>query len=305
MAVQSGKFAVTVGSTTFSNPVLAASGTWEFGLRFKRVSNQLGGIVTKGITLRPLDGNPPPRIYEFPGGIINSVGLENPGLETFRRQFLPRMSRLKCRIIVNLAGFAPEEYEKLVASLEEEEKIEGFELNVSCPNVKGGGSVFGQSPRLVARITALARKRTRKTLFVKLTGNFVDPAKTARVAEAEGADAVTVLNTLFGLALDELGRPFLGGKTGGISGPAIKPFALYCVDRVARTVRIPVVGCGGIMSGRDALDFLNAGATLVQVGTANLVNPEAPLDVWRELRALLERREAQSVRPPEKKEEAR
>lgn len=281
--------AVRVGGIALANPVLAASGTWEFGLRFRQVSDRLGGIVTKGITLKPRAGNPPPRIYEFPGGILNSVGLENPGLEAFRRKVLPQMAELKCRVIVNIAGFAVQEYAELVAGLDCE-RVDGFELNVSCPNVKQGGTAFGQSPRMVEKITAQARKQTRKTIMVKLTGNFVDPAETAKAAEAGGADAVTVLNTLFGLALDEQGRPFLGGRAGGISGPALKPFALYCVDRVAQAVRIPIVGCGGIMTGRDALDFLNAGACLVQVGTASLVNPSAALDVWRELKNLLARR---------------
>ncbi len=288
-----GPAAIRVGQTMFSNPVLAASGTWEFGLRFRRISNQLGGIVTKGITREPRVGNPPPRICEFPGGILNSVGLENPGLVAFRTKILPRLNTLKCRVIVNIAGFKLGEYPRLVSELDEK-KLDGFELNVSCPNVRHGGVAFGQSPTMVERITALVRKQTRKTVIVKLTGNFVDPAETARAAEAAGADGVTVLNTLYGLALDETGRPFLGGVTGGISGPALKPFALFCVDRVVRAVDIPVIGCGGIASGRDALDFLSAGAKLVQVGTASLVDPSAPLRVWQELRDWLSRNSVKS-----------
>ncbi|MBM3315728.1 dihydroorotate dehydrogenase, partial [candidate division WOR-3 bacterium] len=165
------------------------------------------------------------------------------------------------------------------------------ELNLSCPNVKEGGAGFGQDPRLVKRITADVRKQTKRTVVVKLTANFVDPAETAQAAEDAGADAVTVINTLYGLVLDESCRPFLGGRSGGVSGPALKPFALYCVDRVASRVKIPVIGCGGIASGRDALEFLACGARMVQVGTASLVNPRAALCIWLELKALLARRQ--------------
>ena len=166
-------------------------------------------------------------------------------------------------------------------------RVDAFELNVSCPNVKEGGCAFGQSPRMVERITKAARSRTNKTLIVKLTANFVDPVDTARAAVHGGADAVTLINTLHGLALKQDGRPFLGGRSGGISGPAIKPFALYCVDRVAARVGLPIIGCGGIKSGQDALDFMNAGASLVQVGTASLVDPDTALRVWLELKQIV------------------
>jgi dihydroorotate dehydrogenase (NAD+) catalytic subunit len=274
--------AVTIGRTVFQNPVLAASGTFGFGTRFADVADRLGGVVTKGVTLEPRQGNPPPRVSEFPGGIINSVGLENPGTKVFVDDILPTMKRLRCRIVVNIAGFAVDEYRELAMALDDA-RVDALEINVSCPNVKEGGTSFGQSPALVEKITGGVRATTKKTLIVKLTANFVDPVETARAAEAAGADAVTVINTLFGLALDEAGRPFLGGRNGGVSGPALKPFALYCVDRVAGAVRIPVIGCGGIMTGRDASDFLSAGARMVQVGTASMVNPRAALDVWHQL----------------------
>ncbi len=280
---------VRVGRAVFANPVLAASGTFEFGLKFPEVSRRLGGVVTKGITLEPRAGNPPPRIAEFPGGILNSVGLENPGVEAFVSTVLPRARRLGMRIVVNVAGFKVPEFGKLVDRLEEHE-VDGYELNLSCPNVSEGGAGFGQNPRLVGRVTADVRRRTRRPVIVKLTANFVDPAETARAAEDSGADAVTVINTLYGLALDEDCRPFLGGRNGGVSGPALKPFALYCVDRVANRVRIPVIGCGGIASGRDALEFIACGARMVQVGTASLVDPRAALDIWQELKPLLARR---------------
>jgi dihydroorotate dehydrogenase (NAD+) catalytic subunit len=274
---------VVIGQTAFVNPVLAASGTFEFGLKFRSVANRLGGVVTKAITLQPRAGNPPPRIFEFPGGIINSVGLENPGLEKFCADVVPRTAKLRCRVLVNIAGFTVDEYGELAARLDSE-SVDALEVNVSCPNVKEGGALFGQQPRVVEAITGLVRKRTTKTIIVKLTANFVDPVETAKAAEAAGADGVTIINTLFGLALDGNGRPFLGGRNGGVSGPALKPFALFCVDRVAAAVKIPVIGCGGIMDAADALDFLSAGARMVQVGTANLVNPEAALEVWTGLK---------------------
>jgi dihydroorotate dehydrogenase (NAD+) catalytic subunit len=276
---------VTIGRTTFQNPVLAASGTFGFGLGFPAVSAALGGVVTKGVTLLPRAGNPPPRIAEFAGGIINSVGLENPGIERFRSDVLPELRRLKTRVVVNIAGFAIGEFAELARRLGDK-RVDALELNVSCPNVKAGGEAFGQSAQAVENITRSVRKATAKTLIVKLTANFVDPAETARAAEAAGADAVTVINTLVGMALDREGRPLLGGRTGGMSGPALKPHALFCVDRVAAAVRIPVIGCGGVMTGQDALDFLSAGAAMVQVGTASLVDPHAALRVWQELRGL-------------------
>jgi dihydroorotate dehydrogenase (NAD+) catalytic subunit len=274
---------VVIGQTEFANPVLAASGTFEFGLKFSSVANRLGGVVTKAITLQPRAGNPPPRVFEFPGGIINSVGLENPGVEKFCTDVVPRTAKLRCRVVVNIAGFTVDEYGELAAKLDSV-PVDAFEVNVSCPNVREGGAQFGQQPRVVEAITGLVRKRTTKTIIVKLTANFVDPVDTAKAAEAAGADAVTIINTLFGLALGGDGRPFLGGRNGGVSGPALKPFALFCVDRVAAAVKIPVIGCGGVMDAADALDFLSAGARMVQVGTANLVNPEAALEVWTGLK---------------------
>ena len=279
---------VVIGQTAFVNPVLAASGTFEFGLKFRSVANRLGGVVTKAITLQPRAGNPPPRIYEFPGGIMNSVGLENPGVEKFCADTVPQTAKLRCRVVVNVAGFTVDEYGELAARLDSE-PVDALEVNVSCPNVREGGALFGQQPRVVEAITGLVRKRTTKTIIVKLTANFVDPVETAKAAEAAGADGVTLINTLFGLALDGSGRPFLGGRSGGVSGPALKPFALFCVDRVAAAVKIPVIGCGGIMDAADALDFLSAGARMVQVGTANLVNPEATLEVWAGLKAYAQR----------------
>ncbi len=278
-----------IGNVIFPNPVLTASGTFGFGYEFLQIANRLGGVVTKAVTLKPRNGNPPPRIAEVTGGIVNSVGLENPGLEEFKMNILPRLRKLKSPLIVNLAGSTVAEFCQLVEEIDEE-MVSAFELNLSCPNVQEGGVFFGQKPNSVEKVTALVKKRTQKPVIVKLTANFVDPLVTARAAENGGADGVTLINTLFALVLDQEGKPFLGGGTGGLSGPAIKPFALFCVDRVASKLKIPVIGCGGITTGRDAFEFLSVGATLVQVGTANLTTPYAPLKVWQELKPLLRRK---------------
>ncbi|MGQ9708117.1 MAG: dihydroorotate dehydrogenase [bacterium] len=282
-------FNVVITGVKFSNPIIAASGTFGFGIEFKRFANLLGGVVTKAVTVEPMRGNPAPRIAEYIGGIVNSVGLENPGLKFFLKEILPQMKGLKSRVLVNVAGFGVEEFIRLAEKLTDE-RIDGLELNLSCPNVKQGGLILGQSPRAVEKITGAVRKTTRKLLIVKLTANFVDPAETARAAEAGGADAVTVINTLCGLVLDDDGKPFLGGRSGGISGPAIKPFALFCVDRVAAAVKIPVIGCGGIMSGKDAFDFFCAGARMVEVGTVNLVEPGGAVRVLKEFKTLCQKK---------------
>lgn len=274
---------VRIGKVTFQNPVLLASGTFGFGLEFPQVVRRMGGIVSKAITLKPRAGNPPPRIWEVPGGILNSVGLENPGVDEFVHTVLPRMTFGKARVLVNIAGSAVEEYAEVVRRIDSD-RVEGFELNVSCPNVKRGCMAFGQNARTVARIVRSCRRATGKLLITKLTANFVDPLVTARAAEQEGSDAVTLINTVSALALDDQGRPALGGGTGGLSGPAIKPFALYCVQRVAEGVKIPVIGCGGITCGRDIREFMLAGARMVQIGSINLVDPGAGLRILAEYR---------------------
>lgn len=279
------RFEVLLRDVKFPNPVLAASGTFGFGWEFLRVANRLGGVVTKGLTISPRAGNPPPRIVETASGVVNSIGLENPGVEVFKREILPRLKRVKCPIIVNLAAQSEEEFCALTETLEQT-PVAGLELNLSCPNVKEGGVAFGQDARQVEKITRAVRKRTRKLLIVKLTANFVDPNETAKAAAAAGADAVSLINTLFALVLNQDGKPLLGGRTGGLSGPAIKPFALFCVARVARAVKIPVIGMGGIKTGQDAFEFISAGAHLVQVGTANLVKPDGALEVAKGLRRM-------------------
>lgn len=295
MRLPSLNYSWRIGGLNFPNPVLAASGTFGFGFEFPKIANQLGGVVTKAVTLEPRKGNPPPRIAEVCSGLVNSVGLENPGVEAFKAKILPRLRNLKSPLIVNIAGSSVDEFCRLVEELTEEKQVAGFELNLSCPNVKKRGVLLGQHPKMVEKITTTVREKTRKPLIVKLTANFVDPLKTARSAADGGADAVSLINTLFALVLDEVGKPFLGGRTGGLSGPALKHFALFCVDRVAAIVKIPVIGCGGIATGRDAFEFLCAGACLVQVGSVNLSSPDATLRVWQELKALLRKKGIQRL----------
>jgi dihydroorotate dehydrogenase (NAD+) catalytic subunit len=276
--------AVRIGRVTFQNPILLASGTFGFGLEFPQVVGRLGGIVSKAITLEPRPGNPPPRIWEVPGGILNSVGLENPGVAEFASSVLPQMTFGRARVIVNVAGDTIEEYAEIIRRVELRTAgrglpVAGFELNVSCPNVRQGCIAFGQNPRTLARIVRSCRRATDKLLITKLTANFIDPLLTARAAEQEGSDAVTLINTLFALA------PAWPARAGGLSGPAIKPFALYCVQRVAEGVKIPVIGCGGITCGRDVGEFMLAGARMVQLGSINLVDPFAGLRILAEYRA--------------------
>jgi dihydroorotate dehydrogenase (NAD+) catalytic subunit len=267
---------------TFKNRVFLASGVFGFGLKYPRVTAACAAIFTKGVTLKPRAGNPPPRVYETAAGMINWVGLENPGVKAFVRDILPRMKKLKTRIFVNVAGFTIDEYAAIVGEIGE--RVDGFEINVSCPNVKEGGTAFGQDPKLVAAITRRVRKETRRPLVVKLTANFVDPKVTARAAADNGADGISLINTVFGTVWDPVRRkPII---TGGLSGPAIKPFALYCVNRI-RDLGVPVIGLGGIMTGRDAFEFLLAGASAVAVGSALVRDPYAPLRIIKELDSYL------------------
>ena len=273
---------------TFKNRVFLASGVFGFGLKYPRVTEACAAIFTKGVTLKPRAGNPPPRVYETAAGMINWVGLENPGVKAFVRDILPRMRKLRTRIFVNVAGFTVDEYAAIVAEIGD--RVNGFEINVSCPNVKEGGTAFGQDPKLVAAITRRVRKETRRPLIVKLTANFVDPKVTAQAAVDNGADGISLINTVFGTVWDPVRRkPII---TGGLSGPAIKPFALYCVNRI-RDLGVPVIGMGGIMTGRDAFEFLLAGASAVAVGSALIRDPYSPLRIIKELDSFLRHPEAQ------------
>ncbi len=263
----------------FKNPVFLASGTFEFGLIYKNVSNRVGAIFTKGITLQPRKGNPPPRVYETACGLINWVGLENPGVKVFSKEVLPQMRKLKTRIIVNVAGFTPDDFVKIVAELDS--RVDAFELNVSCPNVKRGGVAFGRDPDMCANVVANVKRVTRLPVIVKLTANFCDPLIVGQKCVEAGADALSLINTLHAMAFDIDKQKVL--IQGGLSGPAIKPVALFCVHRL-KDIGVPLIGVGGIMSGRDAYEFLLAGASAVAVGSATLRDPYAPLRIIKELK---------------------
>jgi dihydroorotate dehydrogenase (NAD+) catalytic subunit len=276
---------IKIKNLTFKNPIILASGTFGFGDKFIEVANKMGGIVTKGITLKPRAGNPVPRICETPAGILNSVGLENPGVDKFKKDTLPKLNSLKTNLIVNIAGNSPSDYEKLAETLQDT-KIDALEINVSCPNItdKSNFQMIGQNSKLVYQVVSNVRKKTKKFLITKLTANFIDPALTAQASVDAGTDAICLINTLYGIAFDtKTGKPILGSITGGLSGPAIKPFALYCVWYVASKVKIPIIGCGGIVNTNDVKEHLLAGSKLVEVGSANLRNPYAGLEILKGL----------------------
>jgi dihydroorotate dehydrogenase (NAD+) catalytic subunit len=267
---------VNIGSLKLKNPVLVASGTFGYGdetLELVDVS-KLGGIVTKSLTLKSRDGNPPPRIVETESGMLNSIGLANIGVKKFIDEKLPLLRKQNTSIIVNIAGNTIEEYEELLTLLEDHSGIDAYEINVSCPNVKEGGLAFGTKCDTTAEITRRVRKLTAKPIIVKLTPNVTRIAEFAIAVEAEGADAVSVMNTLVGIAIDvKTQKPKLSTITGGLSGPAIKPVALAKVYEVYKSVKIPIIGLGGIMNWSDAVEFMLVGARAVQVGTANFINP--------------------------------
>ncbi|MDW7679901.1 MAG: dihydroorotate dehydrogenase [bacterium] len=267
---------VKLGNLVLSNPILTASGTFGSGEEFAGFIdlNKLGAIVTKAVTRDPRVGNPYPRIAETPAGMLNSIGLANPGVEKFIIQKLPFLHSLRTKVIVNVAGKTIDDFPYVIQRIESSGGVDGYELNVSCPNVKEGGIAFGTDPRITGKITAAVRKITAKCLIVKLTPNVTSISTIARAAESEGADALSVMNTLVGMAVDiHSRRPKLSTITGGLSGPAVKPVAIARVYEVVNAVQIPVIGIGGIMGLEDVLEFLITGASAIQVGTANFVNP--------------------------------
>jgi dihydroorotate dehydrogenase (NAD+) catalytic subunit len=266
----------------FKNRVLVASGTYGYGDDCVDTADpaQLGGIITKSLSLKPRTGNPPVRIVETAAGMLNSIGLANIGVQRFIAEKLPFLKTVNTVVIANIAASTIDEYCEVVRILEGEEAIDGFEINVSCPNVREGGLTFGTNSAAVAEITRRARALTKKPLLVKLTPNVTHIAEFARAVEGEGGDGVSVINTLIGMAIDiRTRKPVLSTVTGGLSGPAIKPVALAKVYEVARAVKIPVLGIGGIATGSDAIEFLIAGATAVQVGTANFIDPGAGIKI--------------------------
>ncbi|MEJ2165541.1 MAG: dihydroorotate dehydrogenase [Desulfobacterales bacterium] len=273
---------VDIGGLELQNPVLTASGTFGYAREYEQLVdlNRLGGIIVKGLSLEPAKGNPPPRIYETPCGMLNAIGLENVGIEAFVKEKLPFLQTLKPPIIVNIYGKREEDYARLAARIEALEQIAAVEVNISCPNVKAGGMVFGVDPRAAFSVIRAVRSRTTKPLIVKLSPNVTDITEIARAVENAGADCLSLINTLTAMAIDiHTRRPRLANITGGLSGPAIKPVALRMVWQVVQAVGVPVIGIGGIMSAEDALEFFIAGATAIEVGTANFVNPQATTDI--------------------------
>ena len=273
---------VDIGKLRLKNPVMTASGTFGYGEEYSEFVdlNRLGAVVVKGLSLLPREGNPPPRIIETPAGMLNAIGLQNIGVERFVREKLPFLKAFDTSVIVNFFGDSIEEYAEAAKRLSGVEGVHGLEMNISCPNKEAGWCIFGTDPRVTFDVVSAVRKVTDLTLIVKLSPNVTDIAVMARAAEEAGADAVSLINTITGMAVDIFTRrPRLGNVTGGLSGPAVKPVALRMVWEVHKTVRIPVIGMGGIMNAYDAIEFLLAGASAVAVGTASFVNPAAAGDI--------------------------
>lgn len=267
---------VKINNLELSNPVMTASGTFGYGLEFADLVplHEIGGIIVKGTTLRPREGNDYPRMAEVASGMLNCVGLQNKGVDYFCSHIYPQIKDIDTRMIVNVSGSTPEDYAECAARIDALDKIPAIELNISCPNVKDGGMAFGVTCAGATSVVKAVRERFHQTLIVKLSPNVTDIAEIARACEAEGADSVSLINTLMGMAIDTERRcPKLSIGTGGLSGPAVKPVALRMVWQVARAVKIPVIGLGGISSAQDAIEFLMAGATAIEIGTANFIDP--------------------------------
>ena len=282
----------TIGSLTLKNPVMTASGTFGYGIEYADLFDiaRLGGIVVKGTTMEPREGNPYPRMAETPSGMLNAVGLQNKGADYFAREIYPRLSEVDTNMIVNVSGSSIETYIECAEKMAALERIPAIELNISCPNVKQGGMSFGVCASSAAEVVRAVRKVYPKTLIVKLSPNVTDITEIARAAEAEGADAVSLINTLLGMAIDvERRRPLLSTVTGGLSGPCVKPVALRMVWQTASAVRIPVIGMGGIASWQDAVEFMLAGATAIQIGTYNFIDPTVSVSVIEGIEAYCER----------------
>ncbi len=285
---------VKIGPLELKNPVMTASGTFGYGREYASLLdlNELGAIVVKGLSLKPRAGNPPPRIVETPCGMLNAIGLANIGIENFINDKLPELRGLDTQVIVNIYGHHLDEYGELAAALKGVDGVAAIEVNISCPNVAQGGMAFGVDPAVAARVTERVLDQTDKPVIVKLSPNVTDIRVIARAVEKAGAHALSLINTLTGMVVDvEKRSPVLANVTGGLSGPAIRPVAVHMVYQVAQTVKIPVIGMGGIMDWRDAMEFLIAGARAVQVGTANFVNPLATVQIVEGLRRFCEEKD--------------
>lgn len=292
------KLNVKIGQLELKNPVMTASGTFGYGLEFADFVDlsQIGGIIVKGTTLKPREGNDYPRMVETAQGMLNCVGLQNKGVDYFCEHIYPDVRKIETRVLVNVSGSSPDDYAECAARIDALEDIPAIELNISCPNVKQGGMAFGVTCEGAASVVRAVRRRYSKTLIVKLSPNVTSIADIARAVEAEGADSVSLINTLMGMSIDiEKCRPRLSIGTGGLSGPAVKPVALRMVHQVAKAVKIPVVGLGGIMTAEDAIEFMMAGATAIEIGTANFIDPAVTVKVRDGINDWLDRHGCTSV----------
>ena len=288
---------VSLAGVELKNPVMTASGTFGSGAEYSEFVdlNQLGAVVTKGVANVPWPGNPTPRIAEVYGGMLNAIGLQNPGMEVFCKRDLPFLKQFDTKVIVNVCGKSTQDYCEVVERLSDE-PVDLLEINISCPNVKEGGIAFGQDPKAVEAITREIKKYAKQPVIMKLTPNVTDIAEIAKAAEAGGADAVSLINTLTGMKIDVNRRTFaLANKTGGVSGPCIKPIAVRMVYQTAQAVKIPVIGMGGIQNAEDALEFILAGASAVAVGTANFINPYATLEIIDGIREYMEKNQIEDI----------
>jgi len=290
---------VDLAGIRLKNPVLTASGTFGYGEDYRDIVdlNELGGVIVKGVSLKPIAGNPPPRIWETPSGMLNAIGLENPGVEVFLEKKLPYLRQFDTAVIVNIFGYSLEEYVAVAERLDGVPGVSGLEVNISCPNVKAGGIVFGTNVTASFELLSALRRATKLPLIAKLSPNVTDISEFARAAADAGCDGLSLINTLLGMAIDvRTRRPRLANCTGGLSGPAIRPVAVRLVWQAAKAVKLPIIGMGGILTAEDALEFLLAGASAVAVGTANFVNPRATLDVSDGIRSFLAAEGISSVR---------
>ena len=293
------KLEINFAGIKLKNPILVSSGTFGYGREYAELIdlNRLGGIITKSITEEPHKGNRSPRLAEVSCGLLNAIGLENEGIDNFLREKLPFLKQFKTSIIVNIAGFSEDEYVRLAARLDKAEGISAFEVNLSCPNVKKGGINFGSEPKILKRLVKKIRAVTKRPLLIKLSPNVGDIVEFAGIAAEAGADGLSLINTILGLAIDiNSFKPKLANVTGGLSGPAIRPIALRMIWEVYQHTNLPILGSGGIMKTEDALEFFIAGARAVAVGTANFVNPRASLEIIQGIKKYLDKHELKSIK---------
>jgi len=290
---------VQIGKLKLSNPVMTASGTFGYGDEYAEFVdlNKLGAVVVKGLSLKPKEGNPPPRIVETPSGMLNAIGLQNIGIDSFVKNKLPYLREFRTKVIVNFFGDSVREYVKAAEKLSSAEGIHALEMNISCPNKEEGWIVFGTDPKVTFEVVSAVRKATDLPLIVKLSPNVTDIATMAQTAEDAGADAVSLINTLTGMAIDiRTGKPKLANIVGGLSGPAIRPVAVKMVYECYRKVKIPIIGMGGIISPDDVIEFMLAGATAVAIGTGNFINPQITMDILKGLKSFLKSQDKNSIR---------